>query len=248
MPKGRKPVKTWVISEEKRTNAYQWIKQQIKDNKTQAFVVCPLIEESESDLLSHVRSAEKEYEYLSKNIYQDLNIGLLHGRLKPKQKQKIIEEFNHKKHHILVSTPVIEVGIDIPNANIMLIESSERFGLAQLHQLRGRVGRGGQQSYCLLFTSTKESQDIKRIKSMETNDSGFKLAELDLSLRGPGEMYGLKQHGFESLKFATFSDQKLIKTTHQHAINLITDDPDLSKFPLLNQKLSDTLKKQIEPN
>ncbi|MFC1653215.1 ATP-dependent DNA helicase RecG, partial [Patescibacteria group bacterium] len=248
MPKGRKSVKTWVVSEDKRQNAYQWIEEQISQDDTQAFIVCPLIEESESDLLSNVRSVETEYEYLTKKIYKNLSLGLLHGRMKSKEKQKAVEEFKKKTHQILVSTPVIEVGIDIPNASIILIESSERFGLAQLHQLRGRVGRGDKQSYCLLFTSTKQAQDIKRLKAMETNNSGFKLAELDLKLRGPGEMYGVKQHGFTRLKIANFSDQILIKTTHNHAKELITKNPTLSNYSPLALKLDNLLEKEIEPN
>ena len=130
----------------------------------------------------------------------------------------------------------------------MLIEAAERFGLAQLHQLRGRIGRGDKQSYCFLFTSHENAQDSQRLKAMENHHSGFKLAEIDLELRGPGEMYGLKQHGYDSLKFATFSDQKLIHSTHQHAIEIIKNDSSLKEYPQLEKKLTDIMTKQIKPN
>jgi len=198
--------------------------------------------------MTKVKSAEQEYAFLKKEIYPKLKLGLLHGRMKGKEKNKIIDDFAHKRIDLLVSTPVIEVGIDIANATIMMIEGAERFGLAQLHQLRGRVGRGQQQSYCLLFTSDKGFENMKRLKAMETMNSGFKLAELDLELRGPGEMYGVAQHGFSRLKVASFSDSRLIDTTNRLARNLIDIDPMLDKLPKLNEKLTSILEKQVEPN
>ena len=248
MPQGRKPVKTWVVPKKKRASAYKWIADQINKDKTQAFVVCPLIEESTADSLSQVKAAETEYEFLKTNIFPQIKLGLLHGRMKAKQKKIVIGNFRNKKLHLLVSTPVIEVGIDIPNATIMIIEGAERFGLSQLHQLRGRVGRGEAQSYCLLFTSTQKQESLQRLKSMESESSGFKLAELDLKLRGPGEMHGIKQHGFTQLKIASFSDQKLITQTHTIAKKLIALDPQLVKHPPLSKKLASLLKRQIEPN
>ncbi|OGH29457.1 MAG: hypothetical protein A3E40_01900, partial [Candidatus Levybacteria bacterium RIFCSPHIGHO2_12_FULL_37_9] len=153
MPKGRKYIKTWLVNREKRNSAYEWIEKQINQTKSQAFIICPFIEESES--MQTVRAATKEYGNLKKNIFPNLKLGMLHGKLKAKEKEKVLQDFRDKKTDILVATPVVEVGIDIPNATIMLIEASERFGLAQLHQLRGRVGRGDKQSYCLLFTESK---------------------------------------------------------------------------------------------
>jgi ATP-dependent DNA helicase RecG len=248
MPKGRKQIKTWVVPKKKRAGAYDWIEKQIRKDRIQAFVVCPLIEESESESTSEVKSAEQEYEYLKNEVYPKLKLGLLHGRMKARDKGDIVDKFRSKQVDVLVSTPVIEVGIDIPNATIMLIEGAERFGLAQLHQLRGRVGRGEKQSFCLLFTSTQYFEDMERLKAMETNDSGFKLAELDLELRGPGEMYGVKQHGFSKLRVAKFSDKSLIDKTNKMAKELIGDDPNLDNYPKLEAKLNSLLNRQVEPN
>lgn len=248
MPQGRKPVKTRVVPEAKRQGAYKWIREQMNTKKIQTFVVCPLIDESTSEKLTQVKAVQAEYELLKSQTFSNFNVAMLHGRMKVKEKQATLDDFKAHKSNVLVSTPVIEVGIDIPNANIMLIEAAERFGLAQLHQLRGRVGRGDQTSYCLLFTSDQNSQDISRLKAMEDNHSGFKLAEIDLNLRGPGEMYGLRQHGFSSLKFASFSDQHLVKTTHHYAKTLIQSDPTLEAHPLLKQQIAAVTSESIEPN
>jgi len=244
MPKGRKYIKTWLVGIEKRKAAYEWIEKQIKETKSQAFIICPFIEESES--MQTVKAATKEYENLKKNIFSDLNLGMLHGKLKTKEKNKVLQDFRDKKIDILVATPVVEVGIDIPNATIMLIEASERFGLAQLHQLRGRVGRGDKQSYCLLFTESNNEQTLKRLKAMETTHVGAKLAELDLRLRGPGEIFGTSQHGIQNLKVASFSDFVLIEKTKKEAEKIF---PDLNKYPLLVEKLkSISSNKQVSPD
>jgi ATP-dependent DNA helicase RecG len=247
MPVGRINVKTWIVPSAKREAAYQWTENLIKKDKIQAFVVCPLIQESQSERFLEVKSVETEFENLLK-VFPKLKLDLLHGRMKSAQKEQVITKFKQKKTDILVSTPVIEVGIDIPNANIMIIEAAERFGLAALHQLRGRIGRGDKQSYCLLFTSSNSSQDSKRLAALKNHHSGFALAEIDLELRGPGEMYGLRQHGFASLKIASFSDESLIKTTHQIAKKIIATDPNLLKFKSLDQKLEILFTKEVEPN
>jgi ATP-dependent DNA helicase RecG len=234
MPHGRQPVKTWVVAPEKRQGAYTWIASELTQHKTQAFVVCPLIEESET--LVAVRAVNTEYEKLKK-IFPKHTVGLLHGRLKPKEKTAILEQFRDKKIDILVSTPVVEVGIDIPNATIMVIEAADRFGLSQLHQLRGRVGRSNLASYCLLFTENMQEMAIKRLKAMETTHNGPQLAELDLSLRGPGELYGTAQHGVPDLKVATFTDSSLLADA-QKAVGEILAQGDLSKFPLLRERLN----------
>jgi ATP-dependent DNA helicase RecG len=170
---------------------------------------------------------------------------LLHGRLKSKEKEKVLNQFKEKKLDILVSTPVVEVGIDIPSATIMLIEAADRFGLAQLHQLRGRVGRSAKQSYCLLFTSHKSNQQLRRLKAMQEYHSGFKLAEIDLKLRGPGEIYGLRQHGFSQLKIASFTDTDLIEKTKLWAQKI---GKKLAQFPLLKEKIKKDKIRNIEPN
>lgn len=233
MPKGRIKINTWVVSETKRKGAYVWIEKQIKDNKSQAFIVCPLIEDSISETMADVKSVTSEFEKLKK-IFSKQRLGLLHGRLKAKEKEDILKDFRSGKTDILVSTPVVEVGIDIPNATIMVIEASERFGLAQLHQLRGRVGRGAKQSYCLLFSNFHSGTAYRRLKAMEKSQSGFELAELDLKIRGPGEIFGTAQSGFPELKVANWSDFALIKTAKDVATDVIKNP---KKFPLLSNKL-----------
>lgn len=214
IPIGRIPIKTWLVPNTKRSNAYDWCKLQILNSKCQMFVICPLIEESEVETLKSIKSVKKEFLIL-KSHFSNLRLGLLHGKLKENEKIQVLNDFKTGKTNILVSTPVVEVGIDIPNATIMLIEGSDRFGLAQLHQLRGRVGRSDKQSYCLLFTENDSEKATQRLKALTTTSSGFELAELDLKLRGPGEVLGIKQHGFGSLKIASWSDTKLIKASSE---------------------------------
>ena len=231
MPQGRPTVKTWVIPSEKRLDAYHWVTSQIATHKTQAFIVCPLIEPSEKETMQDIKAVTQEFNQLN-SIFNQLKLGLIHGRLKNKDKNHILEEFRENKINILVATPVIEVGIDFPNATIMIIENAERFGLAQLHQLRGRVGRSEKNSYCLIFSQNQPS--LKRLKYLETNYSGLKLAELDLELRGPGDLYGLKQHGFLQLKLASLTDINLINLSRQAALDC--------------QPLTWLLKKQLQKN
>lgn len=234
MPVGRQKIKTWVVPNEKRNPAYAWITKQIKEQKTQAFIICPLIDDSET--LVTVRAVKTEFERL-KSIFPRFQLGLLHGRLKAKDKTAVLEAFRNRKVDILVATPVVEVGIDIPNASIMVIEAAERFGLAQLHQLRGRVGRGEDQAYCLLFSENHEEMSLARLKVLETSFSGPLIAQKDLELRGPGEIFGSKQHGVLPLKIASYSDKKIIEETKRAVQLLIDRDPDLVSFPLLRQEL-----------
>ncbi len=243
MPKGRKKIKTWLVQEEKRDNAYVWIEKQIRESGNQAFIICPFIEESES--MQTVKAAAKEYERLQKDVFPNLHVGMLHGKLKPKEKDEVLSAFKEKKFDILVATPVVEVGIDIPNATIMLIEASERFGLAQLHQLRGRVGRGDKQSYCLLFTESLNPQTLQRLKAMETMHVGAELAELDLKLRGPGQLYGTMQHGAVNLKVATFSDFSLIQKTRFQVEKVF---PNLKEYPSLQEKVNEIIVEHVSPD
>jgi len=243
MPLGRKTVKTWLVPKEKREDAYKWISKHIIDSKGQVFIICPFIEESET--MTTVKAAVKEFERLKKEIFPNLKLELLHGKLKSKEKNIVLNKFKKGQANILVATPVVEVGIDIPNATIMIIEAADRFGLSQLHQLRGRVGRSDRQSYCLLFTESQNQRTIQRLKSMEKIYIGAQLAELDLKLRGPGEIYGTAQHGIPELKIASFSDFSLIEKTRKEAESIF---PHLSDYPLLLEKIKNQNTKQISPD
>ncbi|KKQ75209.1 MAG: ATP-dependent DNA helicase RecG [Candidatus Woesebacteria bacterium GW2011_GWB1_38_5b] len=243
MPKGRRVVKTWLVPNEKREKAYAWIKKHIDENKGQVFIICPFIEESES--MATVKAAVGEYERLKKNVFNGYKIALLHGKLKSKEKEEILSNFKNKIMQILVATPVVEVGIDIPGADIIIIETAERFGLAQLHQLRGRVGRSERQSYCMLFTDSNSPYALKRLKALEQTNIGAELAELDLKLRGPGEIYGTEQSGRGYLKIASFSDLTLIEQTKKEAQNFANK---LNKFPMLVQKVEEINVKNISPD
>jgi len=243
MPKGRLPVKTYLVPQEKREKAYQWIKEKIKNEDASVFIVCPLIDESAVETMKSVKAAKKEFENLKK-IFSEFKLGLLHGKLKNEEKNKVLLDFRNDKIKILVTTPVVEVGIDIPQATIMVIEAAERFGLAQLHQLRGRVGRSNKQSYCFLFTTSNAPEVIERLTFFSKTNLGIKLAEYDLQTRGPGEIYGEKQHGFINLKVASFTDYELISQT-KNAVNYFVAHYQLSQFPLLSQKIKDYQIKQI---
>jgi len=231
LPKGRRPITTWLVPEQKRIAAYDWIKKQIQDDGIQAFIVCPLIEESSVESMKQVRAATKEVETIQK-LLPDLKIGLLHGRQKAQEKNEVLDSFKAKEINILVATPVVEVGIDVPNATIMVVEAAERFGLAQLHQLRGRVGRGEKKSYCLLFTEMSGNKIRTRLSALQKSHSGFELAELDMKLRGPGEMFGLKQHGFTELKIASWQDADLISESKKLAEEVVENKPKFKKLLL----------------
>ncbi|MFH1508615.1 MAG: ATP-dependent DNA helicase RecG [bacterium] len=233
MPKDRKKILTKIVQPQNRGKAYDFIEQQIQKGR-QVFVICPLIEES--DKLG-VKSVTAEYEKLSKQVFPQLKIDFLHGRLKKDEKQQKMEEFLKNKINVLVSTSVIEVGVDVPNATVMMIEGADRFGLAQLHQFRGRVGRSEHQSFCFLFTDSASDKTLERLNALQKSNNGFELAEMDLELRGPGEVFGIRQSGLPDLKTATLSDHKLIAITKKEAEKLIAEDAKISKYPLLKAKI-----------
>ena len=234
LPKNRLKIKTFVVPKKKRKDAYKFIEKQVKAGD-QVYLITPLIEISET--MKSVRAATVEFEKLKKEVFPDLKLGLLHGRLKGKEKDEIMNKFKVGEIDILVSTSVVEVGVDVPNATIMVIESSERFGLSQLHQLRGRVGRGNKQSYCLLFSEIEESSVINRLKNLERIDDGMKLSELDLKIRGSGQIFGTEQSGRFELKIADFSDLALVEKTRNIAYGILKNDSKLDKYPLLQAKL-----------
>jgi len=226
MPAGRQPINTYVLRPQERERAFTMVRGQIKDGK-QAFIIYPLIEESEK---IEARAAVDDYETLSKEVFPDLKLGLLHGRMRPSEKDETMLKFRDKQYDILVSTTVVEVGVDVPNATVMLVEGADRFGLAQLHQLRGRVGRGSDQSYCLLIPTREDATENERLQAMAESNDGFLLAEKDLQLRGPGEFLGTRQAGYTSgLRMASITDVKLIEKARAQAQTLFEQDADLSK-------------------
>jgi ATP-dependent DNA helicase RecG len=233
MPKGRKKIITKIITPAKRQEIYNFIRTEIESGR-QVFFIFPLIEESEKIT---GKAATEEHKKLSAEIFPDLKIGLLHGRMKPKEKEKVMQEFKNKKLDVLVSTSVIEVGVDVPNATIMVIEGSERFGLAQLHQFRGRVGRSEHQSYCFLFTDSNSENTSRRLKALIESEDGFKLAEKDLEIRGPGQFLGTRQSGVADSAMQYLGDIKLIQQARLEAQSVFALDPKLEKFPVLKETL-----------
>ena len=233
LPVGRVPIDSKIIESSGRAQAYRFMADKIKLGQ-QAFVVCPLIEDS--DVLG-VKSATAEFEKLQK-IFPNIKIGLLHGKLKSKEKEAVMADFRTNQTAILAATAVVEVGVDVPNASIMVIEGAERFGLAQLHQFRGRVGRGEQASFCFLFPTTSSAQVKHRLQAFINTRDGFEIAELDLKLRGPGQIYGTTQSGFvENLKIASLSDSELISETKNFAKMIMDQDPLLARFRELKKEL-----------
>ncbi|MDL1944249.1 ATP-dependent DNA helicase RecG [Chloroflexi bacterium CFX2] len=226
MPVGRQPIATYVLRPQERERAYTMIRAQVKQGN-QAFIVYPLIDESEK---INVRAAVDDFETLSKDVFPDLKLGLLHGRMRPSEKDEVMYKFRDREFDILVSTTVIEVGVDVPNSTLMLIEGADRFGLAQLHQLRGRVGRGSAASTCLLIPTHEDATENERLQAMATTNNGFELADLDLKLRGPGEFLGTRQAGFaSSLKMASITDVALIEKAREQAKALFERDPYLTQ-------------------
>lgn len=234
MPPGRHPVETRVVPPHERNSAYEFVRVEVHKGR-QAFVICPLIEES--DKLG-ARSATAEYERLSTTVFPDLRVELLHGRMPAREKAERMERFVRGEADVLVATSVVEVGVDVPNATIMLIEGAERFGLAQLHQFRGRVGRDQYQSYCLLFEGGIDDEGSQRLAAVASTDSGFELAERDLQLRGPGQLVGLRQHGLPEMLAADLLDVALGRRSKQAAFAWLDKDADLSSWAPLSEAMN----------
>jgi ATP-dependent DNA helicase RecG len=264
MPKNRKKIKTVIVEPNQRKQAYEFIKKEVAGGKG-VFVIYPKIESQASKLkeilakggqvngsfvpqnyppslasfgvASEVKALKEEYERLSKEAFKDLRITMLHGKMKPTEKERIMLDFKKGEIDILLSTSVVEVGVDVPRATIMMIEGAERFGLSQLHQFRGRVGRSDMQSYCFLFTTDPSQLNRKRLKALVDCDNGFKLAEKDLEIRGPGSLYGTQQWGLPDIAMQGLSNIFLVEKTRAAAKEILEKDPELKNYPELKDRL-----------
>jgi len=255
LPAGRKNIATKIVPPQERAGAYEFIRKEVKSGR-QIFVICPRIDKAPNAentrapnqhklaLLWEVRSVKEEYEKLSKKIFPDLRVAMLHGQMKPKEKEKVMRSFRDGKTDILVSTSVVEVGVDVPNATIMFIEGADRFGLAQIYQFRGRVGRGEYQSYCFLFTDSSAKTTRERLQAVLQAKNGFELAERDLKIRGPGEFLGEAQTGFPDAAMSGLMNPELVKASREAAAEIIRKNSGLSSYPLLKDKLK-SFQKQI---
>jgi ATP-dependent DNA helicase RecG len=225
MPPGRRQIKTRWVDGLRRQQAYDFIEKKVAEGR-QAFVICPLVEESEK---IEAKAATAEYERLKSDVFTDRTLALLHGRMKPKEKDEVMARFRNAEADILVSTSVVEVGIDVPNATVMLVEGADRFGLSQLHQFRGRVGRGEHQSYCILVADNAQGVAFDRMQIIQDTHDGIRLAEADLEIRGPGEFLGTRQSGMPDLRMAKLSDMATLSLAREQARSLFERDPELAQ-------------------
>ena len=238
LPKGRKKIITKIVPLTERNKTYSFIKKEIKKGR-QVFIIYPRIEANNDETLTETKAVKQEYERLSKKVFPDLKLAMLHGKMTPKEKEKIMLDLKNRKTDILVSTSVIEVGIDVPNATVMLIEGAERFGLAQLHQFRGRVGRSKYQSYCFLLTESPARKTHQRLKALISAQNGFELAEKDLQIRGPGDFSGTRQWGIPDLIMDSLKDFSLVEKTREAAKRILEKDKQLKNYPWLKERLKE---------
>ena len=245
-PKGRKKITTKIILPKDRETAYSFIQEELKKGR-QAFIICPRIDspndEEKKSRWSKAKAVKDEHERLSKDIFPGFSLGLMHGKLKIKEKEKVMNDFRRKKTDILVSTSVVEVGIDVPNATVMMVEGADRFGLAQLHQLRGRVGRGDHQSHCFLIPESFSDKTKKRLNAILKSNNGFELSEKDLELRGPGDFLGKRQWGVPDTVMGSLGDLELVQSARNAAKNILENDSSLKRHPLLRAKANELRKK-----
>lgn len=236
LPPGRQKIDTFAVTSAYHQRIYNFLRKEIAAGR-QAYVICSMVEEN--DAIPDDRKAAAEYAgMLQTQIFPDLRVDCVHGRMKPKEKDKVMSAFAAGEIHILVSTTVVEVGVDVPNATVMVVEDADRFGLSQLHQLRGRVGRGEHKSYCILISDNRSEESRARLKIMAQTGDGFKIAEEDLRLRGPGDFFGQRQHGLPALKVADLScDMSLLHEAQQAAEELLRQDPELRGCPVTAQRV-----------
>jgi ATP-dependent DNA helicase RecG len=260
MPLGRKKIITKIILPKDRQKAYEFLREKLKENQ-QAFVICPRIElggqenlkntgvfserpilrqvltQQKLNLGSEIKAVKEEFENLSKNIFPEFKCAMLHGKMKPDEKNKIMQDFKSNKIQVLISTSIVEVGMDVPNATLMIIESAERFGLAQLHQIRGRVGRSEKQSFCFVFTNSIDKEALDRLEALVKSHSGFELAEYDLKLRGPGQFIGEKQSGLPDFAMSSLANLKMVNAAKKTAEEMLAQDPELKNYPQFREKM-----------
>lgn len=234
LPPGRTPIETYVVREDKRQRMYNFVRKQVAEGR-QVYIVCPAVEDNpdarevgpDGPVLD-LKAVKTYAETLQKEVFPDLTVDVLHGKMKPKEKDMVMSAFSSGQTQVLVATTVIEVGVDVPNASLMVIENADRFGLSQLHQLRGRVGRGKHQSYCVLVTNTRNPDTMARLRTLASTTDGFKIAEEDLKLRGPGDFFGSRQHGLPQMKIADLAgDMRLLSEAQEAANRLLALDPQL---------------------
>jgi ATP-dependent DNA helicase RecG len=238
LPPGRQPIETYAVPGSYHPRVYNFIRKLVAEGR-QAYIVCPMVEEN--DELPDERKAVTGYaKMLQEEVFPDLKVAFVHGKMKPKEKDAVMTAFAAHETDILVSTTVIEVGVDVPNAAVMVIENAERFGLSQLHQLRGRVGRGKHQSYCILISDNQSDETKARLKVMTKTADGFKIAEEDLRLRGPGDFFGQRQHGLPGLRVADIGcDTQLLKEAQEAAEALLASDPELKNHPATAERVTE---------
>jgi ATP-dependent DNA helicase RecG len=231
-PTGRKPIITDVVMPAHRDQVYEKVRIELRAGR-QAYVICPRIDEPDPDkeLKHNAKSVKEEAKRLKAKVFPEYDIGVLHGKMKPDEKDRVMNEFKSGKIHILCATSVVEVGVNVPNATVIIIEGAERFGLSQLHQLRGRVMRSSHQAYCFAFTETTSQKSIDRLQALKNAKNGFELAELDLVARGPGELTGMRQWGVSDIAMEALKNLKMVEAARDEASRLIIEDSKLDRYP-----------------
>jgi ATP-dependent DNA helicase RecG len=239
MPIGRKPIITEIVLPQKREETYEKIRTQLNAGR-QVYIICPRIDEPDpaKENALAAKSVKEEAKRIQKDIFPEYKIDILHSKMSTAEKERVMDEFKNGKTHILVATSVVELGVNVPNATIIIIEGGERFGLAQLHQLRGRVIRSSHQAYCFVFSDTKTKKSVERLSALKKAENGFKLAEYDLAQRGSGELSGRKQWGLTDIGMEAIKNIKMVEAARTEASKIIEKDPNLKTYPLLKEKIS----------